>query len=362
MSEFFNVTLVKDILIDDTAINKDMTWSSDKIIKEIIDKRITKFEELYDVDVTNRKDKQVVAYSEETGKFITVDGSNVGNGGGNVNLKQVSKMGINGSKDNPTIIELPISTMDFKVPKVNILKYDLGQIDISVTKSDFAVSEKDEYIEDEYIEFDGKAKLKTKNRINYKERNVLHNGAEYKYSIDFKQFKKHISIDENEEKMLPYLNFNAIPKDRLLVVKNDFNLSNVNNIDFFKLEGKGDKIKVVCSSDSGKTWKTFDGMKWANISELTFDEVMKNGMSIDKFNNLNSIFWNDIATTKKIRFAYTFSMNDLSDVQELDNLILQYDGTGNWIEAKDNEYDVVYSSNSVLEVRIKFKGDIKINY
>ncbi|MBN3376499.1 hypothetical protein CF087_21980, partial [Clostridium botulinum] len=61
MSEFFNVTLDKDIILDDSAISNKTGWSSEKIQKEIIDKRITKFEELEDVDVTNKKNKQLVA-------------------------------------------------------------------------------------------------------------------------------------------------------------------------------------------------------------------------------------------------------------------------------------------------------------
>ncbi|MBN3376525.1 hypothetical protein CF087_22120, partial [Clostridium botulinum] len=61
MSEFFNVTLDKDIILDDSVISNKTGWSSEKIQKEIIDKRITKFEELEDVDVTNKKNKQLVA-------------------------------------------------------------------------------------------------------------------------------------------------------------------------------------------------------------------------------------------------------------------------------------------------------------
>ncbi|KQB76629.1 hypothetical protein AK964_22720 [Clostridium butyricum] len=68
----------KDIILDDSVISNRTGWSSEKIQKEIIDKRITKFEELEDVDVTNKKNKQLVAYSEETGKFTTIDGVDAG--------------------------------------------------------------------------------------------------------------------------------------------------------------------------------------------------------------------------------------------------------------------------------------------
>ena len=43
--------------------------------------------------VANKKDKQVVIYSENQQKFTTVDVGDVGGGGG-LNLNQISKMGI----------------------------------------------------------------------------------------------------------------------------------------------------------------------------------------------------------------------------------------------------------------------------
>ncbi len=37
MSEFFNVTLDKDIILDDSVISNKTGWSSEKIQKEIIE-------------------------------------------------------------------------------------------------------------------------------------------------------------------------------------------------------------------------------------------------------------------------------------------------------------------------------------
>ena len=56
------------------------------------------------------------------------------------------------------------------------------------------------------------------------------------------------------------------------------------------------------------------------------------------------------------------SMNDISDVENIDNLNLEYDGLGKWVQAKETDYDVVYASNTILQVFIKFSGDIKINF
>ena len=100
------------ILNCDSVISNRTGWSSEKIQKEIIDKRITKFEELEDVDVTNKKNKQLVAYSEETGKFTTIDGVDAGEIVG-AGMKQISKMGIVGSAETPRIVNIPVNTVDF---------------------------------------------------------------------------------------------------------------------------------------------------------------------------------------------------------------------------------------------------------
>lgn len=159
MSEFFNVTLDKDIILDDSVISNKTGWSSEKIQKEIIDKRITKFEELEDVDVTNKKNKQLVAYSEETGKFTTIDGIDAGEIVG-AGMKQISKMGIVGSAETPRIVNIPVNTVDFKVPRVNVLRYDTENTqDLISVKNEFTNDESNDFIDDKMMTFDGKAHL-----------------------------------------------------------------------------------------------------------------------------------------------------------------------------------------------------------
>ena len=36
MSEFFNVTLAKDVVIDDSKISRITTWSSEQIMEQIL--------------------------------------------------------------------------------------------------------------------------------------------------------------------------------------------------------------------------------------------------------------------------------------------------------------------------------------
>ncbi|ARC85630.1 putative signal peptidase II [Clostridium argentinense CDC 2741] len=360
MSEFFNVVLDKDVVLDDSIISNKLGWTSEKIYKEIINKRITKFEELEDVDVVSKQDKQLVAYSEDTGKFTTIDSSEAGEITG-VGLKQISKMGIVGSPTEPRIINISINTIDFKVPRVNVLRMDDGDKGIIVTKNSFTNGENNDFEADKYIQFDGKAYLKTEY---YEKCDLLQDtseGTEYMIEIDFDEFKSIEGLQFMEDGVMRKLKIKAIPHDRLLIPKGDMNLSNVRNIDYFKINGKGINIRIVCSADGGKTWKTFKSEKWVNIN-LELENVREKGMTIDLFNSINGVFWNELVTTKRIRFAYLFCIDTIDDVEELDELLLQYDSEGKWLQAKEDTFDVVYASNTLLQVFVKFSGDIKINY
>ncbi|WMJ80984.1 signal peptidase II [Clostridium sp. MB40-C1] len=361
MSEFFNVTLDKDVVLDNSVVSDKTGWTSEKIYKEIIDKRITKFEELEDVDVVNKKDKQLVAFSEATGKFTTIDGIEAGELTG-AGLKQVTKLGIEGSPEKPHIVNLPVNTIDFKVPRVNLLKYDTENTDnIISTKNEFNNSESTDFESDDNIVFDGKAHLKTEFLKDMIYEGDLDTSQLYSVTVDKTLYKDIFGFSVEEDGVIQKLNIKAIPFDRLLIPKGDINLSNSRHIDYFKLKAEGKNLRIVCSVDSGKSWKVFKGDKWVNVN-LTLDDVRDNGMTTELFNSINDVFWNELVTTNKIRFAYLFSMDDIKDVEELDNLDLQFDSQGKWLQAKEDTYDVVYASNTLLQVYVKFSGDVKVNY
>lgn len=360
MSEFFNLTLNNTVIIDDSTIKKNTTWSSHKILNEIVDKRLTKLEQLEDVDVINRKDKQILSYSQSTGKFTTVTIGDIGEAGG-MKIHQLTKLGLQASQEKPHVINIPINTVDFKVPRVNVLQYMIGDENVLVTKNAFSNNESSDFIEDDFIKFDDKASLNLNNIYTFQS---LEDDEEYNYystKINLNNFKHIDSFDDFEDGVIKKLTVCAIPKDRLLRPTKDLNLTNANNIDYFKLTALGKNLKCIVSIDSGCTWKTFKNQKWQTI-KCTTEDISKNGIDINTFNNINSIFWNELITNKKIRFCYFFCMDNMRDVEEIDKLELQYDGIGKWKQVKESEYDVIYASNTILEVHLRIGGDIKINY
>lgn len=350
------------IELDDTQTNEKTGWSSQKILNEIIEHRVTTFEGLDDVNVVNKKDKQIVAYSEEQQKFITVDIGDIGENEG-LNLNQISKMGVAGSTTTPYTVDIPINTVDFKVPRVNVLKYQpSADQNVIKTLNSFSNSESNDFEPDDMLEFNDTVHLKTSYdyQMSYIG-DVGEDNKEYSCQIDKIIFKEISDISQSRDGVNEYLNLTAIPKDRLLIANGDKDLSYVDNIDYFKITARGNNLKIICSTDSGTTWKTFNTDHWEDIN-LTVGDVKEKGIDTDTFNNINSTYWNLLNVNKKIRFAYLFSMEDISDVENIDNLDLQYDGKGYWIEAKASEYDVIYKSNTNLEVSLKISGDVKINY
>lgn len=362
MSEFFSVTLNKDAVLDDSVTNSSTGWTGQKILDEIIQHRITKFEELSDVNVANKKDKQIVVYSEYIQKFTTIDIGNIGEAAG-LSLKQVSKMGVVGSTDSPYIVDISINTVDFKVPRVNVLKWQpSAEQDIIKTLNSFSNSEADDFEHDDMIAFDDTAHLKTE--YNYQMQyigDIETDNGEYSCEIDKSIFKSIEDMQGNLDGVDRYLSLTAIPLDRILIASGDKDLSYVDNIDYFEITATGDNVKIICSTDGGQIWKTFNVDHWEDVN-LTVDDVKIKGINIATFNAINSTYWNLLNTNKKIRFAYLLSMDSISDTESIDNLDLQYDGKGKWLEAKESEYDVEYASNTNLQVFLKFSGDVKINY
>jgi hypothetical protein len=361
MSEFFNVTLNKDVVLDDSQTSQVVGWSSQKILDEIIEHRVTTFEGLSDVNVANKQDKQAVVYSEDMKKFTTINIEDIGEAAG-LSLKQISKMGIVGSPSNPYIIDIPINTLDFKVPRVNVLKFQQGDQDVIKTLNNFSNSESSDFQPDDMIVFDDIVHLKTRYDYKMQDEGVIGGeNEEYSCTIDKSIFKSIEDIQENSDGVDEILIVTAIPPDRLLISDGDKDLSYVENIDYFKITARGNNLKIVCSTDSGVTWKTFNADHWEDIN-LTVADVKNRGIDIDTFNSINSTYWNLLNINKKIRFAYLLSMENISDVENVDNLDLQYDGKGKWIQALESTFDVVYASNTQLQVFLKFSGDIKINY
>lgn len=364
MSEFFNVTLDKDVVLDDSVANNSTGWTGKKILDEIIDHRITKLAELQDVDTNNVGENYILTYSGTTAKWIVVPSNSIPTSSDGYEFKQITKLGVNGTTASPEKISIPYATTNFNLPKLNVLKFKNGETNLITIEGNFNANEQSEYTPDDKITFDGTAKLRTtyENQmtdVTSKNPNIT-SGSEWSFEIDKSEMKEFsgFNVDDNA---YPNLNYIAIPNDRLLVQQQDYNLSSAEHIDYFNLNATGTNIRIVSSTDGGVTWQYFDGTNFKNIDNLTIENVKQYGNSINEFNALQEK-WNYVTASKKIRFAYLLQMDSMSDVEQIDSLTMQYDGRGVWREAiHGQEYDVDVD-NSEIKVYMYIHADIKINY
>jgi len=223
MSEFFNVTLGKNIALDDAIISNKTGWSSEKIQKEIMDRRVIKFEELQDVDVINKQDNQVVAYSKDTGKFTTINLETLREATG-LSIKQICRTGVNGTSDNPESIEIPIKTLNFRVLPVDVLRYSTeNKDDIVEIKNDFKNTEVTQFQKDNQILFDDKAHLKTEYDSTFNLINEFDEDVEYSVRFKKSDYKKVDKFKVYEDGVVQNLKTIAVPYDSLLIPINNLN-------------------------------------------------------------------------------------------------------------------------------------------
>lgn len=276
-------------------------------------------------------------------------------------INQISKLGVVASKDSPYIVEIPIDSKDFRLPKVNILKFDnVANSDVVKTISSFSVSEKQDYVfEEGIVEFtETTVRLKHIYEQNLFEQENLDHVKVYNSSIDKTKFESidDLEVDKtNEDKKIV---LTATPKSSLLIQNKDLELANISNIDYFNLSTIEDTVKIFFSLDSGVTWSFYNSQNI--IEEITLQDpeyLYTKGMTLSEFNNPGYYDWNIALVNKKIRFAFV-----ITGTVELDELKMQYDLNGDWLEAKDSEYDIIYDSHGNMKVKLYCSGDIKINY
>ncbi|WPC42975.1 signal peptidase II [Clostridium sp. JS66] len=357
---FWNLMVGNLLKIDDNNPSTDTLWSSSKTIQEIQNQKPKmKLGELADVNTNNVDDKFIISYSKDTSMWVVSPVEDVVPISKGYEYQQITQLGVKGTTTTPEIISLPYTTTDFKMPKVNVLKYKALENNLIIIEGNFNSIEQSNYVSDQSIIFDGKAHLLTSygGQMNYSR--DLNQGKEWTYHVDKAGFKDFANFNVDNS-VYPNLIYQAIPNDRLLIQQQDYNLSNVEHVDYFNLVSTGNNIRIVSSTDGGVTWQYFNGTSFQTIDKLTLDNVKQHGNTLDEFNAIADR-WNYVTISKKIRFAYVLDMDNISDVETIDSISLQYDGNGVWVQAKDSEYDVEIN-NSEIKVYLYITGDVKINY
>lgn len=156
----------------------------------------------------------------------------------------------------------------------------------------------------------------------------------------------------------------AIPQDQIVLPTKDINIRSVENIDSFMLrvmqEGQG-VIKTAVSFDSGLTWYTRSSGMWV---EMGLNNIKTEGMTPVVLNAITSSEWAALrGASSTVRFAYYLSVEEVTDLATVNDLVSQMDMKGTWRKAvHGTDYDYEYPNNDQLTVTIYQSGDYKINY
>jgi len=153
----------------------------------------------------------------------------------------------------------------------------------------------------------------------------------------------------------------GVPKNQTITQKELIDLSEyecINSVTITSHKLNGGDVKVMVTKD-GNTYYTFNGTEWV---EKTLADIDTEGMSVTLVNALDGDAWG-LLETKKIGFAYSLSMENVTDKADVDQLDLNVDMRGVWHKATHStDYTYKYTSPTKLVVTLKNDGSYKINY
>ena len=126
-------------------------------------------------------------------------------------------------------------------------------------------------------------------------------------------------------------------------------------------------ITLIVTTDN-TTYYTWDKLTldWVEIDHTNLDQVQQNGIKPSEISTLTFADWDKLIkkpNVEGIGFAYYLEQGDFDDIVEVDEISLNVDMVGSWVNAKvGTDYDYEYPSNKSLLVTLLSNGDYKINY
>ena len=83
-------------------------------------------------------------------------------------------------------------------------------------------------------------------------------------------------------------------------------------------------INCLISFDNKSTWKTFDGINWATVSDITPNNILLNGMSMKKINNFTKEVLVQGGFTGNIDFRIALKTNDDTKTPSITKIYIEY--------------------------------------
>lgn len=120
------------------------------------------------------------------------------------------------------------------------------------------------------------------------------------------------------------------PKPIIVDMKEDILFSEAYIIDIINaavtIDNTGSGIiAFIVSTDSGVTWKAWNGSSWVLIDITNMEDVKTKGMSVATFQGITEAQWTSLGlSNKKLRFAWYMEVTSSADVLKLKQIRINY--------------------------------------
>ena len=204
--------------------------------------------------------------------------------------------------------------IEFKSPQYlsDIKILHTYESDYGFTSCNYTIEYEDNTLETNTYTSNGKLNIFSNSVV----RQLLFNQDEYDAQFDSIEFNgKIIAVYDTKVGYVETLdnnNFKNIPVDKFEKIK----VLYTNPTDTF--------ITGLISFDNKTTWKAFDGLSWTTISDTTPNNVLLNGMSMDKINNLDKNKLIAGGFTGNMDFLITMKTNDVNKTPSITKIYIEY--------------------------------------
>lgn len=163
----------------------------------------------------------------------------------------------------------------------------------------------------------------------------------------------------------------GVPYNKLVLANSDIGLLSaqcINSITLTSTSAGAGILRVIVSTDSGITWKTWDAVNsiWSTIDINDILSIETKGMTATVINGRSKDNWTTLIGTvsKTIRFGYYFKVaTALIDTAATNTISMNIDMRGAWEEcAVKTDFRALHATPSSIQVSLLGTGDYKINY
>lgn len=280
----------------------------------------------------------------------------------NTKLNKTSGSTYNVVLTNPTTIQnVCTSVLELHAGETGMVQYDCG----------FNNSDSTNFINVSNISFNGT--MSQNNQIIESlmditsQSSTFINGTEYTANVDTTQFHTFDMIEGYDSGGIQKLRLSGTYFPVLVQANSDINLNNVKSISGLTWIANcqnSSKLLMLFSTDGGVTWSSYDRLTQTvlNVDISNNLDIENKGMSITDVNNLSQLDRDAIRNgSLKLRFAYYFNKNSMSDLVFNDEIILKVDMNG--VDTFSTNYTVSYNELShTITYRFTKDGTYTIIY